>query len=107
MAGDQLHQESAGLQSVAATTDTAVQAVNNARTNMQVFLDEFASRSRGSFVEATHAASLRISDLFKKIEDRLTKYAGDSRALDADIQAANQAQAAKMGGVAGGASPLV
>ena len=100
MSGE-LHQESAGLQNVASTTDQATQAVNSARTNMQFFLDEFAGRSKGSFVEATHAASLRISDLFNKIEDRLTKYSGDSRLLDNDIQAANAAQAGKMGGIAG------
>jgi len=100
MAGDQLHQESAGLQNVASTTDTATQAVNNARTQMQSFIDEFAARSAGSFVDATQQASLRISELFRKIEDRLTKYSGDSRLLDADIQAANAAQAGKMGGVA-------
>lgn len=100
MAGNELHQESAGLQNVAATTDTATQSVNQARTNMQAFLDEFASRSRGSFVDATHQASIRISELFQKIETRLTKYSGDSRALDADIQATNAAQAGKMGGVA-------
>lgn len=100
MAGNELHQESAGLQNVASTTDTATQAVNNARTNMQSFIDEFSARSAGSFVDATHQASLRISELFRKIEERLTKYAGDSRLLDADIQATNSAQAGKMGNVA-------
>ena len=99
MSGE-LHQESAGLQNVASTTDTATAAVNNARTQMQSFMDEFAARSKGSFVDATHGASLRISELFRKIEERLTKYSGDSRALDADIQAANAAQAGKMGTVA-------
>lgn len=98
--GNQMEQSSAGLQHNASTTDQAVAAVNNARTNMQSFLDEFSARSKGSFVDATHQASLRISDLFKKIEDRLSKYAGDSRALDADIQATNAQQAGKMGGVA-------
>ena len=100
MAGDQLHQESAGLQSVASTTDSSTQAVNQARMQMQSFMDEFASRSKGSFVDATHQASLRITELFRKIEERLTKYSGDSRFLDQDIQAANAAKAAKMGGVA-------
>ena len=100
MAGDQLEQSSAGLQGVASTTDTATQAVNQARTQMQSFIDEFAARSKGSFVDATHQASLRITELFRKIEERLTKYSGDSRALDSDIQATNAATSGKMGGVA-------
>lgn len=100
MPGEALDQNSASLQNVASTTDVAVQSVNNARTNMQSFLDDFAARSKGSFVDATHQASLRISELFRKIEERLTKYSTDSRALDADIQATNAAQAGKMGGVA-------
>jgi hypothetical protein len=105
MAGDQLEQSSSGLQHNAVTTDQAVQAVNAARTNMQAFLDDFSARSKGSFVEATHAASIRISDLFKQIEDRLTKYAGDSRLLDQDIQATNAAAASQVSSVAQGSGP--
>ena len=73
MAGDQLHQESAGLQNVATTTDTATQAVTHARTQMQSFIEEIAARSAGSFLDATKQASLRISVLFRKIEELLTK----------------------------------
>ncbi len=100
MSGDNLEQSSSGLQHNAVTTDQAVQAVNAARVNMQAFLDDFAARSKGSFVNATHAASLRISEIFKQIEDRLTKYAGDNRLLDQDIQAANAETAGRVGGVA-------
>ncbi len=102
MSANQIDQSSAGLQHVASTTDTATQAVNQARKQMQAFLDDFAIRSKGSFVEATHAASLRISGLYAEIEKRLIKYAGDNKALDTDIQASNAAQAGKMGGVANG-----
>lgn len=98
--GDQIEQSSAGLQHNASTTDQAVSDVLAARQAMQAFLDEFAARSKGSFVDATHAASLRISDLFAKIETRLKKYAGDSRILDSDIQATNAAHAGKLSGVA-------
>lgn len=107
MAGDQLEQSSAGLQHNAVSTDQAVLAVNSARTNMQAFLDDFNARSKGSFVQATHAASIRISELFKQIEDRLSKYATDSRLLDADIQATNATHAGKVGSIASTSAPKV
>lgn len=105
MSGENLEQSAGGLQHNAASTDQAVQAVYEARRQMQVFLDDFASRSKGSFVIATHAASVRISEIFITIEDRLTRYAGNNRLLDQDIQAANAEAAARVGGVANNSTP--
>lgn len=98
MSGDNLEQSSAGLQHNAATTAEAVNSVRAARKQMESFIQDFAARSKGSFVNATNQASVEIASIFDKMEARLTKYAEDSKVLDQEIQSANAAAAAAVTG---------